>query len=190
MDIQKRINVAIERYSKAIKSLAEQGEVIDVVAQKCIDAIINGNKLILAGNGGSAADAQHAAAELIGKLGLGRQRRPLPAIALNVDTSVITALANDFGYYEVFAKQIQALGQEGDVFIALSTSGTSPNILRAVEIARDLGIVIIAMSGPYETPLSEKADNTIHIEGSDTPSIQTGHGIALHILCELIESRF
>jgi D-sedoheptulose 7-phosphate isomerase len=147
----------------------------------CIEA---GNKIMFAGNGGSAADAQHLAAELVNKFL--RQRNPLPGLALTTDTSIITAIGNDFTFGEVFSKQIQALGRKGDVFFGISTSGNSENIINAFSAARTTGISTIALSGEGGR-MHEMADCTIAVPSSLTPRVQEVHILIGHILCDIIE---
>ena len=151
------------------------------IMMHCIDA---GNKIMFAGNGGSAADAQHLAAELVNKFL--RQRKPLPGLALTTDTSIITAIGNDFTFDEVFSKQVQALGRLGDVFLGISTSGNSKNIISAFSAARTMGIATIALSGEGGR-MNEMADCTIAVPSHLTPRVQEAHILIGHILCELIE---
>jgi D-sedoheptulose 7-phosphate isomerase len=151
-------------------------------------ALAAGGKVRFCGNGGSAADAQHLAAELVGRLDRGRERRPLAGLALTTDTSVLTALANDFGYDEVFARQLAALGRPGDVLVCLSTSGASANVLRAVEAARAGGLRIVALVGPGRSPLDGLADVVLHVPGVTSGHIQQGHITLGHLLCELAEA--
>lgn len=156
--------------------------------EACGRALETGHKILLAGNGGSAADAQHIAAEFIGRMTL--DRSPLPAIALTTDTSVLTATGNDYGFDQVFVRQIQALGNEGDVFIGITTSGGSPNILRAMQIARQKGLVTIALTGERPTPLAELADFLLQVPSSRTQNIQEVHIMMGHTMCALAERAF
>lgn len=175
----------------SIESLRGSREALFRAAEIITEAFLADRKLFFIGNGGSAADAQHSAAELVGKLGLGVSRKPLPAIALTTDTSAITAIANDFGFEEIFAKQLEALGKCGDVLVAISTSGCSANVVRAAERALRLGIEVISLTGPNRNcPLSALSKITISIDAPTTPRIQTAHSVALHILCEMIEKNF
>jgi rfaE bifunctional protein nucleotidyltransferase chain/domain len=144
-----------------------------------------GRKVLICGNGGSAADAQHLAGELLGRFR--RERRALPAIALTTDTSVLTALANDFGAGEIFARQVAALAVPGDVLIAISTSGRSENVLRAVETAAGLGVTTLAFVGPGTSPLAAAADHLLAVPASSTPRIQELQLVAEHVLCEGVE---
>lgn len=147
-----------------------------------------GGKLLVCGNGGSAADAQHFSAELLGRYQ--RERTGLPAVALHADTSTLTAVANDYGYEQVFARQVQALGRPGDALVAISTSGNSPGILRAVEAAQRAGLDVVALTGRDGgelTALLRPADIEIRVPAQVTARIQEVHILALHCLCELID---
>ena len=147
-----------------------------------------GNKVLVCGNGGSAADAQHFTAELLGRYE--RERAGLPALALHADTSTLTAVANDYGYEQVFARQVAALGRAGDALVAISTSGQSPGILRAVEAAQQAGLAVVALSGRDGGALAgllRPADVEIRVPATVTARIQEVHILALHCLCELID---
>jgi phosphoheptose isomerase len=147
-----------------------------------------GGRLLVCGNGGSAADAQHFSAELLGRFE--RERAGLPAIALHADTSTLTAVANDYGYEQVFARQVQALGRAGDVLVAISTSGNSPGILRAVEAAQRAGLGVVALTGRdggQLAPLLRPTDVEMRVPAPVTARIQEVHILALHCLCELID---
>lgn len=159
---------------------------VEAAAQTCIDCMKAGNKILLAGNGGSAADAQHIAAEFVSRFAF--DRPGLPAIALTTDSSILTAIGNDYGYERLFTRQIQAHGQRGDIFIAYSTSGKSPNVLVAMAEARAMGLVCIAMTGNRGGPMRELADHYLDVPSSETPRIQEGHAVLGHILCGLVES--
>ena len=173
--------------SARVKSVMAQSlaNAIADAAQKILDAYREGKKVFLIGNGGSAADAQHIAAELVGRFKL--KRRALPAIALTTDTSVLTALANDYGYNAIFSRQLEALANDKDVLIAITTSGTSPNILTAVEAAREKGMFVIGLTGEKGGGLKEAADLTIAVPSNDTPRIQEAHITIGHIICHLVE---
>ena len=163
---------------------ADLERAVDLVA----GALGGGHKLLLFGNGGSAADAQHIACELVGRMT--RERRPLPAIALTTDTSALTALANDYGYGEVFARQVIALGRAGDVALALSTSGNSPSVLQAVSACRSLGIRTVGFSGGDGGALTGMVDVSLRVSASRlSPRIQETHILVGHVLCELVERR-
>lgn len=145
-----------------------------------------GNKLLLCGNGGSAADAQHIAAEFIGRFE--RERRPLPAIALTTDSSALTALANDYGVEVVFSRQVEALGRSGDLLLAISTSGNSANILEAVKAARAKGLRVIGLSGQTGGKLADACDLALRVPSPRTARIQEAHITICHALCEAVES--
>jgi len=144
-----------------------------------------GNKLFFFGNGGSAADAQHLAAEFVNRYVM--DRPPLPAIALTTDASVLTSVSNDFAFNEIFAKQIRALGKEKDVAIGITTSGNSPNIVKAFEIAKEMGIKTIALTGNDGGIVGKMADFPLVVPSTSTPRIQEAHILIGHILCEMVE---
>ena len=157
------------------------------VADLISNAFKKGNKLLVCGNGGSASDAQHFAAELIGRFK--KDRPSLPAMALNTDTSAITAIANDFNYETVFARQIQGIGNKEDILLAISTSGNSRNILEAVKAAKKKKLVTIGLTGKNASLVSSKSDYCIFVSSKETSHIQELHIIVLHILCILIEKK-
>ena len=157
---------------------------ISNVAAICIEAFKNGNKVLLAGNGGSAADAQHIAAEFVCRYDM--ERKPLPSMALTTDSSIMTAISNDFGYEEIFSRQLQANGVAGDVFIGISTSGGSPNIVKAIQACKALGIKAVSMTGATGAVVND-SDYSICIPSSYTPRIQESHILVGHILCKLVE---
>jgi D-sedoheptulose 7-phosphate isomerase len=148
-------------------------------------AFADGHRLYACGNGGSAADAQHLAAELVGRFAL--DRVPLPAVALTTDTSTITAVANDFGYEQVFARQLAALASPGDVLVAISTSGSSPSILEAARVAREAGVVVVGLTGACGDRLRALCDCCLVVPSNDTPRIQEGHAVLIHALCAIVE---
>jgi D-sedoheptulose 7-phosphate isomerase len=154
-----------------------------------VDAVVGalraGRKVLLAGNGGSAADAQHIAGEFVSRFAF--DRPGLAAIALTTDTSILTAIGNDYGYEKLFSRQVQALGARGDVFVGISTSGKSPNVLRAFEEARRIGLVTIGMTGNRGGPMTELCDHLLAVPSADTPRIQEGHIVLAHTLCLLVE---
>jgi D-sedoheptulose 7-phosphate isomerase len=163
----------------------ETCDLIVDVADVCVRAFSNGGKILLAGNGGSAADAQHLAAELVGRFAY--HRPGLPAIALTTDTSILTAVSNDYGFEHLFARQIQALGRTGDVFFAISTSGRSPNITQALKAARAAGLICVGFSGRDGGDLLQQCDYCFRIPDESTPRIQEGHKVIGHLVCEIIE---
>lgn len=160
---------------------------IAAVAAVMTEAFENGKKILLFGNGGSAAEAVHIAAEFVGRYLI--DRAPLPAVALAENLSSVTAIGNDYGYDEVFSRQVQALGVEGDVAIGLTTSGRSPNVVKALLVARDLGLAAVGMTGAEPGPVGEASDHCIRIPSMETPRVQEGHLLASHILCEWVEAK-
>ena len=152
------------------------------------EALEAGNKILLCGNGGSAADAQHIAAELTGRYKV--ERRGLPAIALTTDTSALTAIANDYGYEQVFARQIEALARSGDVIIGISTSGNSPNVVYALERAKEIGCKAIGLSGKGGGEMNNVCDLNIIVPSDDTARIQEMHILIGHILCQLVDNEY
>jgi D-sedoheptulose 7-phosphate isomerase len=155
------------------------------VARACCAALRAGNKILLAGNGGSAADAQHLAGELVSRLNF--DRPSLPAIALTTDTSVLTAIGNDYGYDKVFARQVNGIGLAGDIFIAISTSGRSPNVIQGLQEGRRKGLITIGFTGKTGGVMPPLCDFCIRIPSTETPKIQEGHIVLGHIICGLIE---
>lgn len=155
------------------------------ITQAWLQALKNGNKIIFCGNGGSAADSQHIAAELVSKFR--RERRTLPAIALTTDTSILTSIANDYSYEDVFSRQVEALGQAGDVAVGISTSGTSPNVLKAMQSAAKMGITTVGFTGMDGSKLKDCVDICFHAPSRSTPRIQEVHITVAHALCEIIE---
>ena len=156
--------------------------VIDLIAQ----AFIRGNKLLLFGNGGSAADAQHIAAEFVNRFRI--ERPPLPALALTTDTSAITSIANDYDYKEIFAKQVKALGKEGDIALAISTSGNAANVLAAIDTCKQLKITTVALTGGDGGKMARKVDHLLCVsEGKNTARIQETHILVGHVICEMVD---
>jgi D-sedoheptulose 7-phosphate isomerase len=183
--IEKSLNSHIEVVQKLIKK-EQQG--IKRCGEFIIDTLERGNKILICGNGGSAADAQHIAAEFVGRYET--ERRALPAIALTTDTSALTALTNDYNFEQVFSRQIEALGKEGDLLIAISTSGNSANVLSAVMSARNIGCKTLAMTGSNGKKLASLCDISLIIPSERTARIQEGHITVAHIWCEIIDSKF
>ncbi len=171
-----------------IKEALLDGAFVDLVGKAATAMTVayqTGHKIILFGNGGSAADAQHLAAEFVGRYR--RDRRALPALALTANGSSLTAIGNDYEFGLVFARQVEALGVSGDVAIGISTSGESPNVIAALKVARRRGLITIALTGPQGRSLAEFADYCLCIPSESTPSIQEAHIAVGHILCELVE---
>lgn len=175
---------SLDGLTRAVQS-AELRATTYTIARAVTDALKAGNKLLLIGNGGSAADAQHIAAEIVGRY---KQERPgWAAIALTTDTSALTAIANDYGYEQIFARQVQGLAKRGDVLFALSTSGRSPNILAALKVARDLGVTTIGFTGTKGESLRASCDHLFIAPTDDTPVIQQVHMMAMHAICDEVE---
>lgn len=175
---------SLDGLTKAVRSnelLAATHTIARVVA----DALKSGNKLLLIGNGGSAADAQHIAAEIVGRYK--QERAGWAAIALTTDTSALTAIANDYGFEQVFARQVQGLAKRGDVLFALSTSGRSPNILAAIKVARDLGVTTVGFTGAKGESMRASCDHLFVSPTDDTPVIQQVHMMAMHAICDEVE---
>lgn len=155
--------------------------------ETCVASLRAGGRLLFAGNGGSAADAQHWAGELVSRFYY--DRPGLAALALTTDSSILTAVGNDYGYDYVFARQVEALGQPGDVLLAISTSGNSPNILRAADAARERGIRVIGFTGQGGGALAARCDTCFRVPSTETPRIQEGHEFLGHMVCALVEAR-
>jgi len=184
----KRVRQELEDASSLLALMCKDealSTTIASIANLCIEALQTGKKILLAGNGGSAADAQHIAGELVSRFAF--DRPGLPAIALTTDTSILTAIGNDYGYTQLFARQVQALGQVGDVLIAYSTSGQSPNIVEALSQAQQKGLKTVGFTGNRKGPMLSLCDICLEIPSPSTPKIQEGHLVAGHIVCGLIE---
>lgn len=178
---------SLQEHLEAIQHLiATSLPEIERSGQLIIDALKNGHKLLVCGNGGSAADAQHIAAELVGRYET--TRRSFPAIALTTDTSALTAISNDFGFEEVFARQVAGLAQAGDVLIAISTSGKSPNVLKAAATARELGCQTIALTGAAAEPLASSCDISVVVPSDRTARVQEVHITIAHLWCEMVDA--
>src|SRR5262245_28952549 len=176
---------AIAEHLSVVKALASQQGVLQQIASEMTRAVLAGNKILWCGNGGSAADAQHLAAELVGRFR--RERRGLPSIALTTDSSILTSVANDYGYEEVFRRQIEALCVSGDVVMGISTSGNSRNVCAALKSAQGLGAFTVAFTGSTGGALASIADITLCIPSDDTARIQEAHILCGHMLCEWVE---
>lgn len=183
--IERQITEA-QRVMTAMLSDKKLLETLEATSLACIACLQSGGKILLAGNGGSAADAQHIAGEFVSRFAF--DRPGLPAIALTTDSSILTAIGNDYGYEKLFARQIQALGNKGDVFIGYSTSGKSPNVLLAFEEARERGLLCIGLTGNRGGPMKELCNHVLEVPSSDTPKIQEGHLVLGHILCGVVEN--
>jgi len=182
-EIINMINESIDVKKQIVNS--DLVDEIDKAAKIIINTYKNGGKILICGNGGSAADSQHVAGELINKFRI--NRRPLGAIALSTDSSVITSIGNDFSFDEIFKKQVEGNGKSGDVLIGISTSGNSKNVIAAVEMAKRIGMKTIALTGRSGGKLKDVADMCLKVPSDDTPRIQESHIMILHIMCDIIE---
>lgn len=182
--IQDRIQLSIS-VKQALLADASLIDRISSFSKLLEETYRSGGKVLFCGNGGSAGDAQHLAAELSGRFYL--NRAPLYAEALHVNSSYVTAVANDFGYEEVYARMVEACGRPGDVLVAISTSGNSPNIIRAIDRAKLLGMVVVGMTGATGGKMADLCDLLVNIPSEDTPRIQESHILVGHIICELVE---
>ena len=177
---------AIHDHLMVVEQLKSQHKLFEEIAGQMIAAIRFGKKILWCGNGGSAADSQHLAAEIVGRFR--RERRAWPSIALTTDTSILTAIGNDYGYDAVFARQVEALCQPGDVLVGLTTSGNSPNVCHAIECARALGAFTVGMTGEGGGKLAAMADACLRVASRETARIQECHILFGHMLCDLVES--
>jgi D-sedoheptulose 7-phosphate isomerase len=174
------------RHQQAVERAAtELAEPIDACARLMATALGDSGKVLVMGNGGSAADAQHLAAELVGRFLL--ERRALPAIALTTDTSILTAVGNDYGFEAVFLRQVEALARPGDVVIGISTSGNSPNVIAALQAAKAIGCTTVGLLGRDGGKIASLVDINLTVPAMETPAIQETHAIIVHILCDLVE---
>jgi len=171
------------------RATADRGmlQAMVLIAEAITAALRSGGKILLAGNGGSAADAQHIAGEFLSRLNF--DRAPLPAIALTTDTSVLTAVGNDYGFEQVFARQIRGLGRKGDVVVAISTSGRSPNILAGLRAAREIGATTVGFTGNAPSAMLSLCDIALRVPSDETPQIQQVHIVAAHAICGLVEQQ-
>src|SRR5436309_4002952 len=179
---------AVTASCAAMQSLLEQQAAFDAIAAATVEPLRAGGKILTCGNGGSAADAMHMAEEFVGRYR--SNRRSLPAVCLNADATALTCIANDFGYDEVFARQVEGLGVKGDLLVGFSTSGDSPNILRAFEVARQRGVKTVALLGKEGGKTKGKTDFAIIVGSTDTARIQEAHTVILHALLEVVEREF
>lgn len=181
-------DLARERFLTTARNyalLAEQAPFIVAAALACCDRLRKGGKIIFCGNGGSAADCQHLAAELVGRFIL--ERRPLPALALTTDSSILTSISNDYGFAEIFERQVKALGRAEDVLIGLTTSGRSENVIRALNCARAMGLLTIGLFGSKPTDSALVCDHAIHVPAEEAARVQEMHIGVGHLFCEIIE---
>jgi D-sedoheptulose 7-phosphate isomerase len=185
---QEAVLAHFRRSQQAVERAAADGKFVAAtvaIAERIAAALKSGGKLLLAGNGGSASDAQHIAAEFVGRFV--NDRAPLAAIALTTDTSALTAIGNDYGFDKVFERQVRALGRKGDVFVAISTSGRSANILAALQAARELGLVNIGFTKDAQTPMHALCDLVLGVPSEETALIQQVHITTAHAICHLVE---
>ncbi len=186
MDLISRLQAAVdESISLKKRFVAAQGEAVVAAAQMLAGVFQAGGKVFLFGNGGSAADAQHLAAEFVNRFQV--ERPPLSALALTTDTSILTAVANDYDFLQVFAKQVRALGRPGDLALGLSTSGNSPNVVEGLKVARQLGLKTMALSGRDGGPVAQAAELALIVPSRNTPRIQEVHITIGHVLCDLVD---
>ena len=176
----------LQEHLETVGALKEHGETFEAIAKCLSQAIRSGHKICFMGNGGSAADAQHLAAELVGRFQ--RERRGLPSLALSTDTSVLTAIGNDYGYDQIFARQIESLCQPGDIVVGISTSGNSPNILLGIARAKELGVHTVGLAGKDGGKLAQMADQCLTVPSSKAARTQEAQIFIGHCLCEAIEN--
>ena len=184
--IKSLIIKAVEDSIDAKKSILSQSDTIEKIAGEIINAYKRNNKILICGNGGSAADAQHFAAELVCRFK--KDRMALPAIALHTDTSAMTAIGNDYGFEKVFARQVEALGSSGDILFAISTSGNSKNVIEAIKAAKEKEMITVGLLGNDGGLMKGMCDFSVIINSRDTARIQESHITIIHILCEIIEN--
>lgn len=185
--IKNAIQTALKSHAEVVAAMDSIIDDIETAVVEVVDTLRRGNKLLLAGNGGSAADAQHWAAEWVIRLSHDLQRPALPAIALTTDTSILTAGANDIGYDNVFARQVEALAQQGDLVLLISTSGNSGNLIKAAKVAKEKGAKTLGILGNKGGSMAEVCDFSVVVPSSDTQRVQEMHIIVGHLLCELSE---
>lgn len=182
------IETAFENIADNFMKLKQKSSVVEQIAKIWIEALGNGNKVIFCGNGGSAADSQHLAAELMGRYKF--DRAPMPAMSLTVDTSALTAIGNDYGYDKVFSRQLKGIGNKGDVLVGISTSGNSKNIIDAFAVAKEKGIRTVAFTGEGGGEMLKSADICLNVPSSTTNNIQEMHIACGHLICGIVEAHF
>ena len=188
MQVNEMIRAEFDAHSQTLQKTAQLVEILARACETAVDTLKSGGKILICGNGGSAADAQHFAAELTGRYKT--ERGALAGIALTTDTSAITAIGNDYGYDLVFSRQLEALGREGDLLVAISTSGNSKNVLNALEFARKNGIKTLGFSGKGGGSMNELCDINLVVPSSDTARIQEMHIFFVHTICQAIDAAF
>lgn len=184
-DTEIAVGDALAAHLEAIEVLASLADRIQRIADLIASSLASGGQLLLCGNGGSAADAQHIAAEFVGRYL--RERDPWPAIALHTNTSALTAVGNDYGFDDVFARQVRAHGRTGDVLLAISTSGASANVLAAIEAARKAGMRVVGLAGGDGGAMAGRCDACVVVPSSSTPRVQEAHILIAHVVCGLVE---
>ena len=186
--MEEEILLQLKSHRKVIEAIEQQLiSTIAAVAEIISESLKNGKKLLVMGNGGSAADAQHMAAEIIGRFKM--ERRGLPAIALTTDSSILTAIANDYGFEMVFRRQVEALAVQGDVVMGITTSGSSPNVRAALDLAGEMGCRTIGLLGGDGGTIKGCVEIALTVPATDTPRIQEGHITIIHIICDMVEKR-
>jgi D-sedoheptulose 7-phosphate isomerase len=179
------IQVFRESADVKVRFIRQNAEFLAQAVKMIVRAFKAGNKVLLFGNGGSAADAQHIAAEFVNRFLI--ERPPLPAIALTTDTSILTSISNDYGYVDSFAKQVKALGREGDVAVGISTTGTAANVIKAIQVAKEMGLKTVGLSGRDGGEASRLVDIALVVDSQSTPRIQEVHITIGHVLCEMVD---
>ena len=186
--MEERVDLVLDEQMKNLKKLREgdYSKKIVKVGKMIVESMKKGGKILIAGNGGSAADSQHFAAEIVGRFV--KERSGYPAIALTTDTSILTAIGNDYGYDDIFARQIEALGNENDIFVGISTSGNSENVIRGVDIAKKKGLKVVGLLGKDGGRMKDICDESFIFGYSETARVQEHHLMTYHLLCEYIEN--
>jgi len=179
---------SLKEHLETVTKLRDLLNEIETLGKKLRDTLKKGNKVLLMGNGGSAADCQHIAAELVGRFK--KERKGIPAIALTTDTSILTAVGNDYSFYEIFARQIEALANKGDLVIGISTSGNSENVVRGILKAKEIGCYTVGLLGKNGGKLKDLVDLAIVVPSNNTPRVQECHILIGHIVCEIVDRRF
>lgn len=182
------IKSQLEAHRDVIKMIENElsSQIVEMVTM-LIDTYSSGKKLLVMGNGGSAADAQHFVAEIVGRFKM--ERRALPAVALSTDTSILTAIGNDYGFDKIFSRQIEALASDGDLVVGISTSGNSPNVLHALQLARQKGCKTVGLLGKDGGAIKQVCDLALVVRTNDTPRVQEAHITIIHIVCDLLEKK-
>lgn len=186
--MKNKLILQLEETVHIIRSLQHRMTEVEAVADRLVQTLRNGGRIFVCGNGGSASQAQHFATEFVGRFR--HDRQPLPAQALSADGSLLTCIGNDFLFDDVFARQVQAFGQKGDVLIGLSTSGRSKNVLLALTKGREMGLTTVGLTGEHAYDMEQCCDYVIDVPSEDTARIQEGHLMLIHLLCEKIEVAF